>query len=408
MHVDANELFAAIGRLLDRGGLEEAVPLSTCGRFEMYGVADHPERELHLLRRLMARKAGMSPEALTSHSYVYTGIDAARHLCRVAAGLDSVVYGESQILGQVREAYQVASGVGTSGTYLHRLFQSALFTGKRVRSETEIGRGAASVASAAVSMLGREVGPLESLTAVILGAGETGALVARLLRKNRVGRLIVANRTEERGRQVAGLVGAETASLSELVELLRQADIVVGTLASSPHIVGSDNVDKIGLPPNVNARYFLDLAHPRNFDPELTRRRDARVFDLEHVFGAVDAARQNRAAQVPLAEAIVDEEIQRFDRWLRSRDSVPTLRAVREHALKLAESEAERHGRGRNAVEKRELRRVARSVARSLLHPSTVALRVADPSTPEGRALIDSAHALFGVTPGGIDTSESD
>ena len=400
MHVDLDDVFAALDRLLTgRGVLDEAIPLATCARLELYCVSRSPDRALRLLRQLVAHRTGTDPEEIDAHSYAHRGPDAVRHLFRVAAGLDSVVYGEAQILGQVRDALHHPSTAHVEGPLLHRLFESALSAGKRVRTETEIGRGAASLASASLSMLRREVGSLEPLSALVLGAGHTGALVARLLRKSGVARLVIANRTQARAKELAAELGAEAASLSNLPELLSQADVVVGAVDRSAHLVGPKELAPHSASATQRTRYLLDLGHPRNFDPSLAAVPNVRLFDLEHVYQRVEAARTARAAQLPQAEAIVAEEAERFGRWLRSRGSVSVLRAVRTRMLELAHAEAARHGRGLSDTEQKRMRQIAVRVAKSLLHRPTVALRDADPSSPEGRALLESAEALFGVDP---------
>ena len=398
MHVELDEVYSALDDLLGQdGGLLEALPLSTCRRLEIYGVSEEPERALSLLRALLARKSGAAPEEVMAHSYVHLGADAVRHLFRVAAGLDSVVHGEAQILGQVRNALEHPSTTRTVGARLQRLFQSALRTGKRVRTETEIGRGAASLASAALTLLQRQVDSLESMSALVLGAGETGCLIGRLLKKAGVRRLVVANRTEGRARELAVQLGGEFASLDALPSLLAGADLVVGAAAAPERLVRPDMLNGAMKPGSSGPRYFLDLAHPGNFDPALAEVPGVELFDLEHVFERVEAARATRASQVPQAEAIVAEDVVSFVGWLRSRETVSVLRAIREQFLDVARDEAERQAPGPSSMGRDEMTRFARSLARTLLHAPTVALRDADPSTPEGRLLLESAAVLFGV-----------
>jgi len=400
MHVDLDEVYAALGSLLtERGVLIEAVPLATCGRLELYCVARDPDRALKLLVRLLARRTGIPAGEIRSHIYALRGGTAVRHLFRVAAGLDSVVHGEAQILGQVREAAHHPLAMTSKGPILHRFFEVALATGKKVRTETDIGRGAASLASASLAMVERELGALGQVSALVLGAGETGALMARLLRKAGVGRLVVANRTVERGRAVAGPLEGEGVGLDDLPARIASADLVVGAVTSDHWLVTADAVRELGAPAPGRPRYFLDLAHPRNFDPDLADVPGVRLFDLDHVFERVEAARSARAAQIPRAEAIVREQADVFGRWLRSRESVKVLRAVREQVLQVAKDEADRFAQGRSEEEREQMQRLARSLARTLLHAPTLALREADPDSPEGRFLLERAPGLFGVEP---------
>ncbi len=398
MHVDLDEVYATLGTLLtERGVLEEAIPLATCGRLELYCVSDQPERALKLLVRLLARRTGVSSDELRSHIYALRGGTAVRHLFRVASGLDSVVHGEAQILGQVREAAHHPLAMTSKGPILHRMFEMALQTGKKVRTQTDIGRGAASLASASLKMVEREMGSLSQVRALVIGAGETGALMARLLQKSGVGSLVVANRTLETAHEVATPLGGRGAGLDDLPGLLAEADLVVGAVTAGEWLVTAGMMRALVASRGHRKVRFLDLAHPRNFDPALAEIDGVTLLDLDHVFRRVEEARAARAAQVPRAEQIVGEQAELFARWLRSRKSVDVLKAVRRQVLDLARAEAERFGQGRTEDEKEQMRLLARSLARTILHTPTVALREADPESPEGRFLLEAAPALFGV-----------
>lgn len=397
LHLEMDEIYEGLRTLRnERGLVDEAVALSTCGRLELYCVTSRPEELQRLLMGMVSARTGMSRDALESNSYVLTGESAARHLFRVASGLDSVIYGEAQILGQVRDAMRHPATEELAGSFTLRLFQSAVAAGKRVRAETEIGRGSASVAGAALSLLQEEMGPLQGKTALVLGAGETGALVARLLRKSGIGKLLVANRTFSRAEALAESLDGEALPLEEAPRHVLQADIVVGAVCGRLDLV---DARALGDAPVEEDRhwYLLDLAHPRNFAPELGRLPNVTIVDLPLVFARVEAARAARAAQVPRAEAIVDAEVENFVQWVHTRESAPILRAVREQVLAVAREEAERRSRGRSEEEREELARFARSLARTLLHSPTVAIREADPSCPEGEWLLRSAACLFGV-----------
>jgi glutamyl-tRNA reductase len=404
MHVDLDEVYAALGSLLtERGILEEAIPLATCGRLELYCVSEEPDRALKVLVRLLARRTGVRSDELRPHIYALRGTTAVRHLFRVASGLDSVVHGEAQILGQVREAAHHPLAMTSKGPVLHRMFEMGLQTGKKVRTQTDIGRGAASLASASLKMVEREMGPLGEARALVIGAGETGALRARLLQKAGVGSLVVANRTTDTAHQVARPLGGTGAGLDRLPELLAEADLVVGAVTAGEWLVTTDMMRELVTSRGRRELRFLDLAHPRNFDPALAEIDGVTLLDLDHVFRRVEEARAARAAQVPRAEQIVREQAERFAQWLRSRRGVDVLKAVRRQVLELARAEAERFGQGRSEEEREQMRLLARSLARTILHTPTVALREADPESPEGRFLLETAPALFGVEPGGTD-----
>lgn len=397
MHVDLDEVFPALQSLRKEGSiLVEAVPLATCGRLELYGVASDLERAVAVLRRLMVQHTGLSRDEMERHIYLHRGQDAVAHLFRVAAGLDSVIHGEAQILGQVRDAAHHPAVATTEGPVLHRLFQHALTTGKRVRAETQIGQGAVSLAGASLRILQREIGDLKTVSALILGAGDTGALMARLLVKSGVGRLVVANRTLERAEALAHDLGAEACRLAEIAHRLPEVDLVVGAVTTKDYLVTKDLLGAADAVPPW-PRYFLDLAHPRNIDPALSEISGVTLFDLELVFRRMETARKARATQVPLAEAVVAEETEAFLSWLRSRENASVLKALRSQVLNRALAEAERHAKGASEEQREQMRRLALSVARALLRQPTVILREADPTSDEGRKLLAHATTLFGI-----------
>jgi len=210
------------------------------------------------------------------------------------------------------------------------------------------------------------------------------------------GRLTVANRTLKHARRLAVEVGGEACGLDDLDPLVARADIVVGTVGNRAGLIGSQSLAGV-VRQDPRSRYFLDLAHPRNFDASLAGLPGVRLIDLEHVFRSVESARRERAAQIPLAEAIVDEAADAYMTWFRGRASVAVIRAVRARVLEMAETEVERHARGLSGEDRERMLDFAHSLARSLLHQPTAALRQADPQLADGRTLLDSAAILFGV-----------
>lgn len=397
IHVDLESIYEGLHWLRGASSVVRAgVPLSTCERTEIYGLSPDPTRARAVLLRLAAERAGVDAAVYERSAYLFEGEEAARHLFRVAAGLDSVIHGEAQILGQVRAALLHPGTDRVAGTFVKRLFQSALAAGKRVRAETEIGRGSASIAGAALCLLEARIRGLEGRSALVLGAGETGALIAKLLRKHGIRRLMIANRTVSRAQDLASELKAEAFGLDGIPDLLGQADVVVGAIGGRQDLVTEDMLK--GAPPApAGRRFLLDLAHPRNFSPDLADVPGIELVGLTRVFEEVEQARKARAAEVPRAEAIVDAEVENFLQWTRSRTSAPILRAVREQVLELAQAEAERRARGRSPEDREEFHRLARSIARTLLHAPTLAIRDADPSTPEGQWVLEKLPALLGV-----------
>lgn len=378
--------------------LDEAVLLVTCARVEVYGVSPDPDRTRRVLEHLARQVPDTGGADLGLQTYFHVDEQAVEHLFRVAAGLDSVVQGESQILGQVRELLAAPEHSATLGPLLHRLVQHAVRTGKRVRAETEIGQGTASLASAGLELLRRRTGGLAGRGALVVGAGETGTLVARLLAKAGVARLAVANRTPGRARAVAEPLGGSGHGLDELDALLGWADLIVGAATAPAPLVTPGLLE-----PDERRRFFLDLSHPRSLDPELAGLDGSELLDLDAVHRQVEAARRTRQNEAPRAEAIVAEEVDRYVAWYRERRSFPVVRAVRERVLELAYREAENQGRSLEPEQRGVLMRFAHSLARSLLHGPTMALRQADPDTPEGRRVLEAAGVLFGLERGVLE-----
>jgi len=377
--------------------LEESLLLTTCARFEVHGVTASVSRARREIGRGMVAETGVPLGQLARHSYLHTGRAAVTHVFRTATGLDSVVQGEAQILGQVRTALEQPGARDTAGALLHRLIQSAVVAGKRVRTETGIGRGATSLAGAAIQLLRHRTGSLDGRDVVVIGAGDTGGLIARLLRKANVGRLTIVNRTLARARALAADVDGVAAGLDQLDTCIAGRDLVVGAAAGRRRLVDVDMIRRLRGRGEAVPPHFLDLSHPRCIDPAIDALAGIRVLDLDLVQREIATARAARSAQAPHADAIVSDEVDRFMAWLRSRETAPVLTAVRERVLSMADRAAERHGRGLEPGERETLRRFARSLARTLLHQPTVALRDADPSSRDGRMLIASARQMFGV-----------
>jgi glutamyl-tRNA reductase len=400
MHIGSGRVREGLEALTGPGRLlEESVFLSTCARYEVYGVADEPQRAVAVLERLIALETGLSREHLRAHSYTKIGPDAGEHLLRVASGLESAVQGEAQILGQVKNTQGGDHSPVTMGATLQRLFQTAIATGKRVRSETDIGRGAASLAAASIQLLEGRHGTLVGQAVLVVGAGETGDLVTRLLRKAGVETFYVVNRSPEPAEALAATVGGTAHGLDAIPELLTRVQMVVGAAASPTRLVDATLLAALRKEGRDVPEIFLDLAHPRNFDPDVDQVCGVDLLDLQVVHDRVTEAREARSAQVPKAEAIVAEELSAFQDWLKARGAVPVVRAVRRRVIDMASAEADKFCRGLDGDQREAVQTFARSFARSLLHQPTVALRSVDSSTTDGQQFLEQVGSLFGVEP---------
>jgi glutamyl-tRNA reductase len=358
--------------------VEEAVAISTCNRTEIYLVTGDPVRaEAELLGKL-ARRADIRPTELAPVVYSPRNCDAARQLYRVTAGLDSMIVGEAEVQGQVRRAYEAALEAGTTGPMTNRLFGAALQAGKRVRSETGIARERVSISSVAVDLARDVVGHLESRSVIIIGAGETAELTAQALVNQGVRTVFVANRHAARARSLAERFGGEVGSLDSLPARLEEADIVVSS-TSSPHpIVEADDLAAVMRARDGRPLVLIDIAVPRDIDHACGELDGVSVYDMDDLQAVVRRNLGVREAERARAEAVVEEEIQRFARWLAQLDVMPTIASLREHGAEIVDQVlAENAGRW-ETLSPRDLARVeavARAVMQRLLHEPTIRLK---------------------------------
>jgi len=386
--------------------VREAVVISTCNRTEVYLVVGGAEGSLVKAEAdvlgLLARRAGIRPTELAEAIYSPRNCDAARQLYRVTASLESMILGEADIQGQVRRAHETAMRAGATGPFSNRLFAAALTTGKRVRSETDIGSSRVSVSSIAVDLALSVLGDLEDRNVVILGAGEASELTARALSEQGAGMIFVANRHAGRALSLAQRFGGAVVGLDKLPDQLVDADIVLCS-TSSPHpILGRDELELVmaeregrgGRAPLL----LIDIAVPRDVDPACGELDGVNLYDIDDLQAVVARNLSTRAEETPQALAIVEEEIHRFARWLGQLDALPTISALRGHGDEIvAQVLAENSARWESASE-RDLARVeaiARAVMSRLLHEPTIRLRSL--SEDRGHASLELVRELFGL-----------
>jgi glutamyl-tRNA reductase len=378
--------------------VREAAVISTCNRTEIYlVVGDGVAAESAVLGKL-ANRAGIRPTELADVIYSPRNCDAARQLFRVTSGLESMIVGESEVQGQVRRAYELALEAGVTGPLMNRLFTSALTTGKRVRAETGIARGRASISSVAVDLAEDVMGDLEHRHVVIIGAGETSELTAQALAAKGVRTVFVANRHAGRARSVAARFDGAVVSLDALPAQLVAADIVVAS-TSSPHpIVGSEELADVLSERGERPLVLIDIAVPRDIDPACGELPGVTLYDIDDLQGVVARTLEVRAAESTAAEAIVEEEISRFASVLGGMEVLPTVAALRAHADAIVDQVlAENAGKWESASP-RDLNRVeavARAALNRLLHEPTIRLRAMGPGSSHGRLAL--LRELFGL-----------
>lgn len=380
----------------------EAVILSTCNRTEVYLATPEGSQGVELARDLLSARVGMASAGAAPYLYVHRDRPAVEHLFRVSSGLDSMILGEPQIQGQVKEAYSVAREVAGAegpvvGPALHRMFQTAFSIGGRVRSETALGVGAASVPSAAVDLAKKIFGALKGRKALILGAGEMSELTLELLRGEGVRTAIVANRTYERARELAERCGGEAIQWDDFGAALPSVDIVIcGT--SAPHPVLTRERLRAALPGGPQRPLcIIDIAIPRDVEPGVGNEPNVFLYNVDDLRQIVDDNLGRRRAELPVAGSIVAEGVEDFWQWYNSLAVVPTIRALRDRGEALRRAEVERAMRQLahlSAEDQAAIDALTRAVVNKVLHAPTVNLRSAAGSG-RGTGVLDTARYLF-------------
>ncbi len=358
--------------------IQEAVALSTCNRTELYLVASDPVEAESTVLSMLARHAGIPPTGLVGAIYSHHNCDAARHLYRVTAGLESMIVGEAEIQGQVKRAYDTALTRETVGPLTNHLFKAALATGKRVRTETAIGERRISLSSVAVTLACELLGDLDGREVVIIGTGEMGELTARALSENGGRTLFVATRRRERADSLAQSYGGRSVSFDELPQAMLRADVLVAATASPHALIEARELNQVMAARAGRPMLLIDLAVPRDVDAECAEIDGVSLYDIDDLQAVVARNRQVRQAEARKAEGIIEEEIQHFAAWLGSLEVRPTLAALRSHGQAIAtQLIRENEGKWESASE-RDLERInalAHAVVNRLLHHPTSRLK---------------------------------
>ena len=379
--------------------ISEAVAISTCNRTELYVVLEDAgaAAERTVLARLAAH-AEIAVDELAAVTYTLRNCDAARHLFRVTAGLESMIVGEHEIQGQVKRAHESARETGTTGPLSNRLFSAALQTGRRVRAETAIARSHVSLSSVAVELAERLLGELGGRPVVVIGAGETSELTAQALAARGVATTFIANRHADRARSVAARFGGSGVGLDRLPETLEAADIVLAS-TSSPHpIVGHEELELVMRARERRPLLLIDIAVPRDIDPLCAELEGVTLRDIDDLQAAVAHNLSSRAADVPAAEEIIGQEIGRFAEWLGELDVRPTIGALHQRGERIVDQVLEENAGRWESASARDLARVealARAVVARLLHEPTIRLRSLDAERVHGS--IELLRDLFAL-----------
>ena len=385
----------ALGQLTGKSGVQEAAILSTCNRTEIYcSLGQGGDQGLI---EWFHEFHGMRRDQLLPFLYKYPDANAVKHVLRVASGLDSMVLGEPQVLGQLKSAYQMALQSGSIGKLLSRLFQHSFRVAKQIRSSTMIGAHPVSVAFAAVRMAQQIFGNLSDRTALLIGAGDTIELAARHLHQNGLKRMIIANRTLERSQQIASEYSAYAIAFADIPNHLPEADIVVSATASQLPILGKGAIERAIKLRKRRPMFLVDIAVPRDIEPEAGELEDVYLYTVDDLRGVIQDNMHNRQQAALQAEEIIDTQVLRFMDWLNSLDAVSTILALRDQAYSIQDEvllDARQKLRA-GADPDKVLQEVTRLLTNKLIHAPSTQLRTAG---AEGREdLLNAAQELFNL-----------
>ncbi|MBF0212878.1 MAG: glutamyl-tRNA reductase [Magnetococcales bacterium] len=392
----SDELPRCLGELRATPAIREVALLSTCNRVEIYGAGQHPERVGEEITSWLANTRGVERELMEAHLYRLHDRDAVRHGFRVAASLDSLVVGEAQILGQMKQAYQLAGEARASGVVLDKFFQHAFHAAKQVRNETGIARNPVSIASAAVSLARRIFGDLKGCRCLLIGAGEMCELAARHLVTDGV-EILVANRTLSRAVALAESFGGQALPLSDLELHLDKADIILSSTGATEHVVTATMIKSALKKRRQRPQFLIDIAVPRDLDPLIGQLDNAYLYDIDDLSRIVENNLKDRGKEVIAAEAILEKRSEEFLRWLETLDLAPVLTALREKLETIRDQEVARALNGWPGLTPEDQKRVeqlGRLMVNKILHAPLSRLKHLA-AEPDGDLYVDAARQLF-------------
>lgn len=384
--IPAGRLADATRTLLHQPGIREGLILSTCNRVELLTIQEDsatPDGTPPDLPRFLHEYFALAPATLQPHFYEFRDREAVRHLFRVASSLDSMVVGEPQILGQVKESYTVAREVGAVSTALESLLQRTFTVAKKVRTETQIGSNSVSIASVAVDLARKIFGTLQGKTVLIVGAGKMSELAARHLIQQGASSILVANRTESRAQQIADLFnspGCHTAVIpfDTLYEQADRADIVITSTGAPQHIFARSHGQQFLHRRRNRPMFFIDIAVPRDVDPEMNNVEGCFVYDIDDLQQVAAVHLADRSREAAAAENIIAEEVAKYQQRLQSRDAVPAILVLQQNAEAIREAELARAAKrlaDLTPTQREAVEALTRSLTAKLLHPQLTALR---------------------------------
>ena len=387
---------SALHSLMRKTFIKEALLYSTCNRVEVLVVTDDRARAVAETKNFIAEFNKIPLAQFEGALYVHEGNEAVRHVFRVAASLDSMVVGEPQILGQIKAAYRTAIEEKTSGVILNRLLHRTFFVAKKIRSETGIGDRAVSISYAAVELARKIFDVLEGKEVLLIGAGEMAELAVEHLIRGKVDQVWVANRTFENGVELAKQFNGQAIRFEEIPESLKTVDIIISSTASSDFVIRPDQVKGVIRKRKNRPLFFIDIAVPRDIDPDINRLSNCYVYDIDDLKGIIDENIEDRQKEAIKGERMVDEAVIRFREWYESLDVVPTIIALRRKITAIAEAELKKTLQASiiSEQEAQAIRKMADSLINKIMHDPTQFLK--RNGMREDKSLyIDSVRKLF-------------
>ncbi|MDP6779218.1 MAG: glutamyl-tRNA reductase [Candidatus Latescibacteria bacterium] len=393
--VSPHGLRAVLELMIQLPAVNECALISTCNRSEAYVVTDDPTEACRWVTEVLSDLGGMIPDQLGVHLYSHTDLDAVRHLFAVAAGLDSMIVGEPQIAGQVKDAGTAAMEARTSRVVLNRQFRCAVEASKRARTETEIGAGAVSVSYAAVELAKKIFGDLGDRAAFVIGAGEMSELTAKHLVESGVRSITVASRTLERAQELAVRVSGEALDWEDAMAHLDRADIVISSTSASTHVLHCEEVAAAMQRRRNRQMFLIDIAVPRDIEPEVGELYNVLLYNIDDLQSVVGVNLKKRQEEAQKARAIIEEEVAEFSTWQNSLEVVPAIVAIRQRFREVLDEELE-HARlsGFTDEQRARVADLLRRYMNKLLHGPMVRLK-AEADSGNGLADVDTLMRLF-------------
>ena len=377
--------------------VQEAIILSTCNRVELYANVNDAKRASESTKTFLSEFHNLNRGSLDNALYIYDDINAIRHIFRVASSLDSMVVGEPQILGQLKDAFELALTKKTTGILLNKLMKKAISVAKRVRTETRIAENAVSISFAAVELAKKIFTDLSRRVFMLLGAGEMAELAARHLIGSGVKEVLVSNRTYERACELASEFNGRPVKFDDFIQEMVRTDIIICSTGAPHYILIKSQMQKVMKERKQRQVFIIDISVPRNIDPEINGLDNVYLYNVDDLQGVVDANMFERQKEAEKAEKIIEEELETFLRWQSSLDSVPTIVALREKAEEIKKEELDKlfHKiQGIGEKEKEAIEYMATALMNKLIHPPTAALKE---DSENKDALVAAIRRLYGI-----------